>query len=626
MRTRPLLLVALLSAAGASEAANILCLVYFVAPSHFVMFERLFKALAARGHNVTVVSHFPQKTPVANYTDISILGSIPFFADEVTMDLVGEYQSLSLAVLNWQENSNFCSRVLSLPQLRALRDTPAHYDLVIAEIFHGDCLVPFAHVFRAPLVGIVSSVAFPWVYDRVGNPDHPAYSECYYAAMTAPFSFLERLENAAWHVALRLGDWWFSQRPIDALARDFFGPDAPAASSVARSSSLVLVNSHHSVNEPRPTVPAIVEVGGLHIKEVQPLPEVRAATELQRFLDGSPQGVVFFSLGTMVRCDTFSPDKMAALLAVFSALPQRVLWRVDPAKLPPLPANVLARKWMPQNDVLNHPNVRLFITHSGLMGTQEALWAGVPMLCMPMFGDQFLNALKVESLGAGIKLEYKDITHQSLTSAMDALLNDPRYRERAKQLSRLFRDRPRPPLEEAVYWVEYVIRHQGAPHLRSAALDLAWYQYLLLDVAAFVIAAASAVTVLTYLVVCRILRLFKIEKSSKHAKKMEKKMNHFNTLGRLVRELSARGHHLTVVSHAPLKVALINYSDISISGSAALVTDMFSFKELSSSIKNDIGLLDMGIKKNLLHPYIAKILKILKLHMNIQPFKTSLEA
>lgn len=48
-------------------------------------------------------------------------------------------------------------------------------------------------------------------------------------------------------------------------------------------------------------------------------------------------------------------------------------------------------------------------------------------------------------------------------------------------------DRPQTPRKTLVYWVEYIIRHKGAPHLRVAAMDLEWYQYLLLDVAAFLI-------------------------------------------------------------------------------------------------------------------------------------------
>jgi hypothetical protein len=54
-----------------------------------------------------------------------------------------------------------------------------------------------------------------------------------------------------------------------------------------------------------------------------------------------------------------------------------------------------------------------------------------------------------------------------------------------KKISALSKDEPGNPLNRALWWTEYVIPHNGAKHLRPAALDLAWYQYLLLDVVAF---------------------------------------------------------------------------------------------------------------------------------------------
>jgi glucuronosyltransferase len=53
-------------------------------------------------------------------------------------------------------------------------------------------------------------------------------------------------------------------------------------------------------------------------------------------------------------------------------------------------------------------------------------------------------------------------------------------------------------MEQAVYWTEYVIRHKGAPHLRSAVLDLAWYQYFLLDVIAVLALVAVCVLMAVY--------------------------------------------------------------------------------------------------------------------------------
>lgn len=50
------------------------------------------------------------------------------------------------------------------------------------------------------------------------------------------------------------------------------------------------------------------------------------------------------------------------------------------------------------------------------------------------------------------------------------------------ELSRRFKDRQNTPKEEVIYWTEYVIKHKGAHHLKTAALKLPWYQYFLIDI------------------------------------------------------------------------------------------------------------------------------------------------
>lgn len=59
-----------------------------------------------------------------------------------------------------------------------------------------------------------------------------------------------------------------------------------------------------------------------------------------------------------------------------------------------------------------------------------------------------------------------------------------RYMKNAKIACKRFKDRPMSPADTVNYWTKYVIRHKGAPHLKSHALNLTWYQYLLLDVIA----------------------------------------------------------------------------------------------------------------------------------------------
>lgn len=76
-----------------------------------------------------------------------------------------------------------------------------------------------------------------------------------------------------------------------------------------------------------------------------------------------------------------------------------------------------------------------------------------------------------------------------------------RYLVNAQKQSKIFRDRPENPLKSAVYWSEYVIRHKGAPQLRSAARNLTDFQYHSVDVIVFLVAAFFAVLGLTMILV-----------------------------------------------------------------------------------------------------------------------------
>ena len=117
-------------------------------------------------------------------------------------------------------------------------------------------------------------------------------------------------------------------------------------------------------------------------------------------------------------------------------------------------------------------NVKLFITHGGLLGTTEAIVEGVPVLGIPIFGDQQMNMAKTTARGYGLQILVPEITEENLSYRINELLNNPKYNENAKKISEIFNDRPRTPQEEVVYWTEYVARHNGAPHLQAASVNL----------------------------------------------------------------------------------------------------------------------------------------------------------
>lgn len=87
--------------------------------------------------------------------------------------------------------------------------------------------------------------------------------------------------------------------------------------------------------------------------------------------------------------------------------------------------------------------------------------------------------------GYAISLHFQSITEDLLRYSLLQLIENSSYAENVQRVSHIFRDRPLEPRKSALYWIEYVIRHKGAPHMRSAGLDLNWYQFYLLDVIAF---------------------------------------------------------------------------------------------------------------------------------------------
>lgn len=183
-----------------------------------------------------------------------------------------------------------------------------------------------------------------------------------------------------------------------------------------------------------------------------------------------------------------SPETRQIFLKVFAELKQRVLWKFEDDKISNLPANVKVAKWLPQADILAHPNVKVFIAHGGIFGMQEAVHHAVPVLGMPFYFDQESNINAGQAAGYAIGLHYSSITEGQLRSALGELLSNPSYKTNMDRASEIFRDRQVGAMDTAIYWIEYVIKHRGAPHLVAAGVHLPWYKFYLLDVFSILVA------------------------------------------------------------------------------------------------------------------------------------------
>ena len=96
--------------------------------------------------------------------------------------------------------------------------------------------------------------------------------------------------------------------------------------------------------------------------------------KLRKFLDeAGPEGVIYVSFGSVLKASVMSEDKRLTLLNVFGKLKQKVLWKWETEYMDDKPPNVMLHKWLPQQDVLGHPNVKLFVSHGGQSSFQETI-------------------------------------------------------------------------------------------------------------------------------------------------------------------------------------------------------------------------------------------------------------
>ena len=152
--------------------------------------------------------------------------------------------------------------------------------------------------------------------------------------------------------------------------------------------------------------------------------------------DGAPvRSVALVSLGSVYNNQ---PEFYRSCIAAFAGSPWHVVLavgeRIDPAALAPLPDNVEAHAVVPQTEVLAGSAV--FVCHAGMGGLMEAMQAGVPVVTVPQTVEQESNAVRVEQLGLGVRLDPAGLTPQALRAAVDRAATDPGIAAHVAQLRR----------------------------------------------------------------------------------------------------------------------------------------------------------------------------------------------
>lgn len=173
------------------------------------------------------------------------------------------------------------------------------------------------------------------------------------------------------------------------LYKKYFPNAKRSLDEMLQGASIVLLSTHVSITGARPYLPGLIEIAGIHIPPAKPIP-----AKLQKFVNDSDDGVILFSMGSIVQAHQFPVDIREMFVRAFGRMKQRVIWKYENETLPNKSENVMISDWVPQRDLLAQKNVKVFITHGGFLGTSEAASEGVPMLGLPFFGDQVYKSFE----------------------------------------------------------------------------------------------------------------------------------------------------------------------------------------------------------------------------------------
>ncbi|XP_011863824.1 PREDICTED: UDP-glucuronosyltransferase 2C1-like [Vollenhovia emeryi] len=497
-------------------AKRILFVSNYPAYSHQITYRSLCLELHKKGHEIVSATTVPMKnSSLTNYTEIDLqyfygykdfpgIKTIPYASLTVA--------SLELQLLEFERTVAWPSlhvlnrEVYKNPEMKKLYavDSNEHFDAVIVAQGPTISLNALAYRFKAPLIGISSLDIFNhmrYIFGSIILPSHISNWQTNTPVETN-MPFWRRLVNF-YEVWANMYSWASEHSAVeDAIAKEYLGQDLPHIDDITKNMSIYLVNKHPVFSYGRPEQRNVIFYHSFHItKTPDILPQ-----NIKQFLDDAKEGFIYVSLGTTVKWEDLPEGRLETFIEAFSVVPYRILWKFNPDLLPKKYKNILALNWCPQQSILAHPNIKLFVYQGGFQSTEETIHYGVPVVGFPVLWDQTFQVLNMVRLGIGIRLDIRYSSKESIAAGIHEVINNKRYKDRIVQLSKLYKDSPYDSLQHVVQWIEYVMRQNGTHFLRNNLGDEPWYRRYDWDIIAFLAIVLFITSLLSTWILLKIFR------------------------------------------------------------------------------------------------------------------------
>lgn len=480
---------------GANDAARILSIFQVPAYSHQSVYRSLMTELAKRGHEIVHISPFPGLDH-PNVTEISLESSQKIYQDMLNVVEMKQKKysaretyklvmDMTYAVLEAQYNQPEVKKLIA-------EAAPGVFDLVIFEYFTFIPTIAFGELFDCPMIGVTSMDTSYVVHEMFGNPSNPViHPDALFFSFPAPhLSFTQRVYSLAMQTLWQLYHKPKDDRRVMKILHRHFPNVTANRKKLEDRVALMMVNTNLNLHPIRPLVPNFIQLGFLHIEPPKTLPN----GDIKDFLDASKHGVIYVTFGTSIRTTDFSPQLRETFLNAFAKLKFDILWKFESDSIEK-PKNVMISKWMPQSDVLAHPNVKLTLFHGGQQTLEESIDREVPMVVIPFIEEQKGSARTIVDKKIGLKLDFHSLNEKVLVKTIHEAMK-PEYKKNVQHLKNLVYDQPETSRERAIWWTEFTIRNRGCDNLKYAGRDIPFYKEFCLDIFGFLVLICFAIVLI----------------------------------------------------------------------------------------------------------------------------------
>lgn len=244
--------------------------------SHFFSFTPLIEELIKRGHNITLISPFKLNLSPEHYTHIDLHKEYPPFLNIIHFDNLphGIQHKFYTPIFLNKIGVNVCDKVLSSTLVQKFLKTSETYDLIILEYFNSLCDLVFVQKFNVPFIGLSSSVPLSWTYEYLGNPNNPSYVPNVLSLYDDSMTFDERIKNMLLTVWTNAVHYYYNDIVMYSIVKKHIKSLQYSLTDTGTNISLLLTNSHFTIIRPKPTLPTVVDILGMHIGKSKQLPKV----------------------------------------------------------------------------------------------------------------------------------------------------------------------------------------------------------------------------------------------------------------------------------------------------------------------------------------------------------------